>query len=395
MTQADISLQESQFVLNMERARLDRSQNGEYTKKGLEALVNAATCQYKMYRMSSGAAAQRHKENAAEILKEAYQQAKKLGIILPNPETPAAKESGVKPAAVTPPANPGTPAPAVKKSSAKPEEDPEKELEQLVGLEDAKKLLKDIINFLITNNIRKERDLPLLVASQHMVFTGNPGTGKTTVARLVSGILKKRGVLSKGHLVELNGNDLVQGYVGHSAEKTRKAGEEAIGGILFIDEAYAINDSKFKDEIIPTLLSIMENNQDDLIVIVAGYTKEMQEFIDSNMGLQSRFTNYVYFPDYSAEDMCTIFERMCKSKGQTVSPDAMELLKSIFEERRTDPAFGNARGVRNMFNSANIALSRRVAAVTNANGTVSNELLTTITIDDVRAAAEKKNKIEE
>ena len=393
MTQTDISLLESQFVQNMERARLDRAQNGEYTKKGLEGLVNAATCQYKMYRMTSGVTAQRHKDTAAEILKEAYQQAKKLGIIMPDPPAHAAKKKKKKPAPITPPTNQSILPSAGKQSTSNPDEDPEKELDQLVGLAEAKKTLKDIINTLTFNNIRKERDMPALVMSQHMVFTGHAGTGKTTVARLVAGILKKHGVLSKGHMVEVNANDLVKGYVGHSAEATRKVGNEAIGGILFIDEAYAITKSKFVDEIIPTLLSIMEDNRDDLIVIAAGYEDDMTEFVNSNEGIKSRFMNYVHFPDYSAEDMCTIFERMCKSKKQTVTPDALVLLKSIFEERRTDPAFGNARGVRNIFDKANMALANRIAAVSKANETISDEMLTSITATDVQQAAEKKNEI--
>ena len=383
MTQPDISLLETEFIRNMERARLDRAQNGEYTKKGLEGLVNAAACQFKMYRMTGGAEAMRHKDTAAEILKEAYQQAKKLGIILPDAPAPARETAA--------PAQPEKPAPAVT-VSVKPAPDPdgpdpEEELEKLVGLKQAKETLKKIINTLTYNNMRKERNLPELVTSKHMVFTGHAGTGKTTVARLVAGILRKHGVLSRGHLVEVNANDLVKGYVGHSAEATRKAGAEAIGGILFIDEAYAITKSKYAEEIIPTLLNIMEDNRNDLCVIVAGYADDMTEFVNSNEGIRSRFMNFVHFPDYSAEEMCTIFERMCASKGQKVTPEALEILKPIFEEKRKDPAFGNARGVRNIFEKAIEALAGRMDALKKSGQAISDEEMITFTAEDIRSAA--------
>ena len=200
--------------------------------------------------------------------------------------------------------------------------------------------------------------------SLHLVFTGNPGTGKTTVARILARIYKENGVLEKGHLVEAQRADLVAEYVGQTATKTMKKIQEAIGGILFIDEAYTLakEGNDYGQEAIDTLLKAMEDNRDRFIVIVAGYKEPMQKLINSNPGLKSRFNMYVDFPDYSADELIEIFHSICEKYDMTIEDKANTVVEARIKamEQNKGPHFANARDVRNLFESILTRLGARV-----------------------------------
>ena len=242
------------------------------------------------------------------------------------------------------------------------------QLDSLVGLETVKKEVKNLINLVKVRKLRKENDLPVPPMSFHMVFLGNPGTGKTTVARLVSGLYAAIGVLSKGQLVEVDRSGLVAGYVGQTALKTQEVIQSALGGVLFIDEAYSLasgGENDFGREAIETLLKAMEDHRDDLVVIVAGYTGPMEKFIHSNPGLESRFNRYFFFPDYDGNQLTEIFRIQCKKNSYTLTPEAdeaaLKMFTRLYEER--DENFGNGRDVRNCFEDMVVRQSNRVAAM--------------------------------
>lgn len=242
------------------------------------------------------------------------------------------------------------------------------QLESLVGLDEVKKDVKNLVNLMKVRKLRQENDLPVPPMSLHMVFMGNPGTGKTTVARLVSGLYAAIGVLSKGQLVEVDRSGLVAGYVGQTALKTQEAIKSALGGVLFIDEAYSLSsggENDFGREAIETILKAMEDHRDDLIVIVAGYDEPMQKFLSSNPGLESRFNKYFYFPDYTGEQLLTIFKNQCQKNSYTLSPEAEEAAKALFDRlyQQRDDNFGNGRDVRNCFEDMIVRQSNRVAAM--------------------------------
>ena len=240
------------------------------------------------------------------------------------------------------------------------------QLESLIGLEDIKKDVKNLVNLMKVRKLRQENELPVPPMSLHMVFMGNPGTGKTTVARLIGGLYASIGVLSKGQLVEVDRSGLVAGYVGQTALKTQEVIKSALGGVLFIDEAYALSsggDNDFGREAIETILKAMEDHRDDLIVIVAGYTGPMGKFLDSNPGLESRFNKYFYFKDYTGEELLGIFKMQCDKNGYKLTEEAdaaaKEFFNRLYEERGDN--FGNGRDVRNCFEDMIVRQSNRVA----------------------------------
>ena len=244
------------------------------------------------------------------------------------------------------------------------------QLEELVGLEDVKKDIKNLVNLMKVRKLREANDLPVPPMSLHMVFMGNPGTGKTTVARIVSGLYAAIGVLEKGQLVEVDRSGLVAGYVGQTALKTQEAIQKAIGGVLFIDEAYSLSsggENDFGREAIETILKAMEDHRKELIVIVAGYTGPMEKFLSSNPGLESRFNKYFFFPDYNGEQLMAIFRSQCKKNGYTLTEESEKAAVALFTElyeNRSDN-FGNGRDVRNCFEDMVVRQSNRVAQLEN------------------------------
>ena len=261
------------------------------------------------------------------------------------------------------------------------------ELDGYVGMDAIKEEVRSLINMVQVYKLRREHDLPTTDMSLHMVFSGNPGTGKTTVARIMARIYHSLDILSKGQLVEVDRSGLVAGYVGQTALKTQKVIEKAMGGVLFIDEAYALNgksENDFGQEAIDTILKAMEDHRDDLVVIVAGYTELMDRFIHSNPGLESRFNRFLLFEDYTPEEMFEIFKMRC-GKGYVLAPEAEPLVRDYIAEESADPSFGNARGVRNLFEHILVAQNNRLAKMP----TVTREDLMTITPDDVLHARGK------
>ena len=271
-------------------------------------------------------------------------------------------------------------APAAEPQEESKPEEPEPTLEELMAQLDGLCGLEKV----------KEHDLPVPPLSLHLVFMGNPGTGKTTVARLLAQLYKAIGVLSKGQLVEVDRSGLVAGFVGQTALKTGEVIQKALGGVLFIDEAYALagqdNPNDFGKEAIETLLKGMEDHRADLVVIVAGYTELMGRFLHANPGLESRFNKYFYFEDYNGAQLMEIFCSMCEKNGYTLSDDsrtyAEQYLKELYKNR--DENFGNARDVRNLFERAVARQSDRVAALE----APSKEELMALTVADLQEEAE-------
>ena len=259
------------------------------------------------------------------------------------------------------------------------------ELNQLVGLDNVKEEVRSLVNLIKVRRMREECKLPAMDMSYHMVFTGNPGTGKTTVARLVARIYRELGILSEGQLIETDRSRLVAGYVGQTAINVREVVEQAIGGVLFIDEAYALvspdTTNDYGSEAVDTLVKMMEDHRDDLVVIVAGYREEMEQFLRSNTGLISRFNKFITFEDYSEQQLLEILTVMAEQAGMVVEDTAVKklglYLASMNEQERRD--FGNARGVRNVFERMIVNQANRIVLLEEP----TKEQLITLTAQDV------------
>lgn len=273
----------------------------------------------------------------------------------------------------------------------KPEE-PEKtadeliaELNSLTGLTAVKEDVNALINLMKVQKMREERGMKQTSVNKHLVFMGNPGTGKTTVARMLSKIYKAIGVVEKGHLVEVDRSGLVCGYIGQTATKTAEVVESALGGVLFVDEAYTLTNNKgqgdFGQEAVDTLLKAMEDHRNDLIVIVAGYTELMEEFLESNPGLRSRFNKFLMFEDYTAEEEIEILVNNCKKQDYMLSRDALEEAKRFFNDRVANKpdSYANARDVRNYLEKA---ISNQASRIVNLKD-VDEHILAIIEKEDV------------
>ena len=267
------------------------------------------------------------------------------------------------------------------------------DLDSLVGLEGVKAEVRRIMNKEKVDAARRAQGLPVSPRSLHMIFTGNPGTGKTTVARIVARIFRALGVVEKGQLVETDRSGLVGGYMGETAKKTAEKCDEALGGILFVDEAYQLCTSDSDDygkEAIATLLKRMEDNRGKMIVIAAGYTDEMRDFLRANSGLESRFGIKIEFADYSAKELAKIFRSMCAKNGYRLSAELESGLDSVMERltRRRDKTFGNARFVRQLFEDAT---GRQADRLAEAGAELAGDALTTLETSDLGVGEKKED----
>lgn len=245
------------------------------------------------------------------------------------------------------------------------------ELKSLIGLENVKKEIADLIIYQRVQKLREENNLKAIKNTMHMAFIGNPGTGKTTVARIVGHIYKKIGLLTKGHFVEVSRTDLIAGYQGQTALKVKKVIDKARGGVLFIDEAYSITENEHSDsygrECLTELTKALEDYREDLVVIVAGYTEPMNNFFDSNPGLKSRFNTFIEFQDYSSEELIDIFLYMCEKNEYKIDNETLNDLKIYFDEilQKKDNNFSNARFVRNIYDKLVMNQARRIIKIEN------------------------------
>ena len=287
---------------------------------------------------------------------------------------------------------------ATKSPGDEPEEpkEPEKsgmeELNELIGLQTVKHDVEELVGLAKIRKMREEKGMKSVPVSLHLVFSGNPGTGKTTVARILGKLYKEIGILSTGQMIETDRSGLVAGYVGQTAIKTQKKIQEAMGGILFIDEAYTLNqkDESFGQEAIDTILKAMEDHRDEFVVIVAGYTQLMKEFVESNPGLKSRFNKFFEFPDYTADELQQIFELQCNKYQYKLTDEADAAVRKeiIRLEEEKGENFANAREVRNLFEKIITNQAARVSGLEE----VDEDILSTITIDDLTDEFEEELK---
>ncbi len=260
------------------------------------------------------------------------------------------------------------------------------EFNSMIGLESVKQEVNSLVNLLKVQKMRRDKNMKISDVSKHMVFSGNPGTGKTTVARILADVYKNLGALKKGQLVEVDRSGLVKGFVGQTATNVMEVVDSALGGILFIDEAYTLTVGKgngdFGQEAVDTLLKAMEDHRDDLVVIVAGYPDLMDEFLESNPGLKSRFNKFIYFDDYDSEELLDILKNQCEKQQYSLSEKAEKYAKEFFENRveQKPDNFANARDVRNFLERAITNHASRVVNIEDA----SEECLSVIEEEDIK-----------
>jgi len=255
---------------------------------------------------------------------------------------------------------------------------------ELVGLGPVKTRIREIAALLVIDRLRREHGLESERPSLHMCFTGNPGTGKTTVARRMAEILHRLGYVERGHLVAVTREDLVGQYVGHTAPKTREILKKAYGGVLFIDEAYYLyrpeNERDYGQEAIEILLQAMENERDKLVVILAGYRARMDEFFNSNLGMQSRVAHHIEFPDFSVDELLQIADLMLEQRAYSLSPEARRVFREYVERRRRRPRFAHGRSIRNAIDRARL---RQAGRLFDSDGVPGRHELVTIEAEDI------------
>lgn len=357
----------------------------EYVKdRPLSIIIGTNMTRYKLRGFSSSG-------HAAELMRNTFvaQSAAPTGPVpaKSNPESPERKNTNVR--ITEPDTEPETEietgtettiirdrtkAPARKKATD--------ELNRLIGLASVKEELRRLEDYVTVMDMRRRNGLPTTTLTLHTVFDGNPGTGKTTVARIMAAILKEHGVLDRGHLVETDRSGLVAEYVGQTAVKTNAVVDSALDGVLFIDEAYTLSEGGMNDfgsEAIATLLKRMEDDRDRLVVILAGYTDNMEGFLGSNPGLRSRFTRKIHFPDYSTDEMMAIFKKMCHDNGYILSPGAEPMLNYLFQRKSRARDSGNGRLVRNVFEKTIQNQAERLAVFASPDTT----MLKTIEDEDI------------
>lgn len=256
---------------------------------------------------------------------------------------------------------------------------------ELIGLAPVKARIRETAALLLVDRARRQLGLAHEVPTLHMSFTGNPGTGKTTVALKMAGLLHRLGYVRKGHLVSVTRDDLVGQYIGHTAPKTREVLKKAMGGVLFIDEAYYLyrpdNERDYGQEAIEILLQVMENMRDDLVVILAGYADRMDRFFQSNPGFRSRIAHHIEFPDYSDAELGRIAETMLAGQGYRLSDEAAQVMARYIALRRDQPHFANARSIRNALDRARLRQANRLFS--GATGPVDAAMLSTIEAEDI------------